>query len=235
MTVVCQETHRSYGVHALIMNSMSKDIIGDPLTRSIILPYSERTIEFLIKTAYEGAETLEVDVSKEDSLRDIIQAAIDLQIPELKAQVASQMLTGCSVSSMLDLLRTSRMFSGEEEFLMLSPCLMNFVAKNVHHLISTKAFLTFSSEEMKDLLGCRHLQLTREEAQSFLSSWYAGSQVQTITRNTRGILSNLAKRPSSFRLPATVILAGGGWSNVRLELSFKHNLTSIIVGSYQPD
>ena len=226
MTVVCQETHRSYRVHALILVSMSEDLMEfmesteatgvqhDPKARRIILPYAERTVEVLIKTAYEGAETLEVDVSKEDALRNIIKAAIDLRIPELKAVVASQMLDGCTDSSMLDLLRTSRMFSSEEEFLSLSSNLMNFVAKNIHHLISTQAYLTLSCEEMKELLGSRHLQLTREAAEDLLRAWYAGSQVQTITRNTRGILSDLAKRPSSFRIPATVFLAGGGWSNV---------------------
>jgi len=221
LTVVSQdqETHRSFRVHALVLISMSEDLMeflnssDSTETRRLLLPYSAKTTEALITTAYEGAETVQLDVSKEEDRVDIIRAAIHLKIPELQRRVASLMREACSTSSMLDLKRTCRMFSGEGEFLKLSEDLLIFISKNVDHLIATEVFHTFSAEEMKELLGCRHLQLTREAAQSFLASWLSSNHVENLTRTVKGHLSSLAKRPTSFRLPATVILAAGGLSN----------------------
>ena len=225
MTVVCQETHRSFRVHALVLMSMSENLMNfmdsrnsseaaHPQAGTLLLPYTERTTKALIKTAYEGAETVELDVDQEDNIKDIIRASIKLKIPALQRRVASLMRASCSKFNMLELLKTSRMFSGEEEFFKLSEDLLIFIAKNVEHLIKTEVYLNLSAEEMKAVLGCPHLQLTREAALTFLSSWFSSSHVQSLTRQMKGVLSSLAKRPTSSRLAATVILAAGGWSNV---------------------
>ena len=226
LTVVCQETHRSYRVHALVMLSMSglfmefmdhqdnQDDWPGPTddVRRLRLPLKEKTIEALIKTAYEGAESVSFDVEDHEGLKDLIGASISFQISLLKKQVASLMVSACSPTNMVDLLETANIFSDDEVFQQTKATITIFMAKNIGYIIASQAFLSFSKEEMIELLGSRHLQLTKEEAQQFLLSWLQGNTVRNTTRLLRTTLSQLAGRPTTYRIPASVILAAGGWA-----------------------
>ena len=181
--------------------------------RRLRLPYREKTIEALIKTAYEGAQMVIFNVEDKEGLIDLIRAAGYYNIPDLKKHVASLMLSACSQGSMMSLYETAKLFSGDDVFQQLKAALTSYLAKNINHIISTRSFLTFSVEDMKDLLGNRHLQLTREEAEKFLSSWLnQNTGVRRATRLTKASLTYLAKRPTTWRIPSTVLLAAGGWA-----------------------
>ena len=108
------------------------------------------------------------------------------------------------------------MFPHEPALVDLSGKLLVFMAKNVDVIISSPSgLINLSPEDMKDLLACPHLQLDRQAAQAFLASW---TSTRRVTRLTTGALSRLADLPTSSRLPARVILAAGGWSNVSVSL-----------------
>ena len=122
------------------------------------------------------------------------------------------MVSSCSTANMEDLFRVADIFSADEVFLQTKATITIFMAKNIDHIIASQAFLNFSGEEMTELLGSRHLQLTKEEAQQFLLSWLQGNTVRNTTRLMRTTLSQLAGRPTTYRIPASVILAAGGWA-----------------------
>ena len=98
----------------------------------------------------------------------------------------------------------------------LSRKLVVFLAKNVKEIISSKANL--DPEAMQELLESPHLQLDREAAQAFLSSW-SRSREERLTRQVMSPLKRAANKPTGSRLPARVILAAGGWT--------KHNVSSL--------
>ena len=226
LTVVCQETHRGYRVHAMVILSMSdlfmelmdhQDNQDDWLgptddVRRLRLPVKEKTIEALIKTAYEGAEMVSFNVEDREGLKDLIGASISYQIPLLKKHIASLMVSACSPVTMVDLYRMADIFSADEVLQQTKATITICMAKNIDHIVASQTFLSFSKEDMRELLGSRHLQLTREEAQQFLSSWLQGNTVRNITRMMQATLSQLAKRPTTYRIPASVILATGGWA-----------------------
>lgn len=240
--MVCQETHRSYRVHAMVLLAMSNMLMvsmdhqdnqedqemapADDEVRRLRLPYKEKTIEALIKTAYEGAEMVTFDVKDEEGLIDLIRAASHYHIPDLKQHVATLMLAGCTPDTMVDLHRTAKLFSpADEAFQLLKSNITSFTAKNIAQVISSKSFLSFSVEDMKDLLGNRHLQLTREEAEGFLSSWFSqNTVVRNTTRLTKASLTALAKRPTTYRIPSSVLLTAGGWASDPTNLMEVFNL-----------
>ena len=103
------------------------------------------------------------------------------------------------------------MFRHEPAMRELSRKLVVFMAKNVKEIISSKANL--DPEAMQELLESPHLQLDREAAQAFLSSW-SRSREERLTRQVMSPLKRAANKPTRSRLPVRVILAAGGWSNV---------------------
>ena len=194
-------------------NQEDQEMAAEDEVRRLRLPYKEKTIEALIKTAYEGAEMVTFNVEDKEGLIDLIRAAGQYHIQDLKKHVASMMLTGCSTISMMDLHRTAKRFSEDEVFQQLKAALTIFLAKNINQIISAQSFVNFSVEDMKDLLGNRHLQLTREEAEEFLSSWFnLNTNGRRATRLTKASLTYLAKRPTTYRIPSSVLLAAGGWA-----------------------
>ena len=79
--------------------------------KKMVLPYTEQTIDALIKTAYEGAEKVDVDVSQEEHLKDLISASSLHKIIDLTQHVAGMMLAACTKSSMLSLFKFSKVRS----------------------------------------------------------------------------------------------------------------------------
>ena len=110
------------------------------------------------------------------------------------------------------------MFRHEPAMQELSRKLVVFMAKNVKKIISSKANL--DPEAMQELLESPYLQLDREAAQAFLSSWSRrGSREVRLTRQVMSPLKRAANKPTGSRLPARVIPAAGGWT--------KHNVSSL--------
>ena len=105
--------------------------------------------------------------------------------------------------------------------------LITVMAKNIEHIRLTKAYDQLDVEDMERLLGSRHLQLSRKKAMTFLSIWAVASGRLPLTRSNLISLERLAKTPTSFRVPTTVVLAAGGWSHVSslisLVLSLSYN------------
>ena len=87
MSLVCQETGKSWRVHGIVMLAMTEDMLRHKTEQQeapLTLPWSENTIEALIKTAYEGAEKVQLDVGQEDVLKDLVSAAGSLNVNALK-------------------------------------------------------------------------------------------------------------------------------------------------------
>ena len=95
----------------------------------------------------------------------------------------------------------------------LTDDLITVMAKNVEHIRITKAYVQLDVKDMEKLLKSRHLQLSRENAMTFLSVWAVASG-PSLTRSNKISLERLANTPTCFRVPTTVVLATGGWSHV---------------------
>ena len=52
---------------------------------------------------------------------------------------------------------------------------------------------------------------TKEEAEEFLSSWLSLNTAAKPTRSGKALLTAEAQRPTTYRIPSTVLLAAGGW------------------------
>ena len=108
----------------------------------------------------------------------------------------------------------------------LTDDLITVMAKNVEHIRITKAYVQLDVKDMEKLLKSRHLQLSRENAMTFLSVWAVASG-PSLTRSNKISLERLANTPTCFRVPTTVVLATGGWSHVSamtsLVLSLSYN------------
>ena len=123
LTVICRQTHRSFRVHAMVLQAMSSSLMKsmgrqdnqdqgegpDDEVRRLLLPHREKTIEALIKTAYEGAEMVTFSVEDEEGLTDLIRAAQQYNILDLTKQVAALMLAACSLNNMMDLHRLAKL------------------------------------------------------------------------------------------------------------------------------
>ena len=69
----------------------------------MVLPYTEETVEALITTAYEGADKVQVDISKRGLLEELLSTASIHGISELTTHIASKMFLACTNSSMISL------------------------------------------------------------------------------------------------------------------------------------
>ena len=125
MSLVCQETGKSWRVHGIVMLAMTEDLLRhkDKKTEeqlaTLTLPWSENTIEALIKTAYEGAEKVQLDVGQEDVLKDLVSAASSLNVLALKERIGVMMRKYCSKFTMIYLYKFSKV-KGFFNFLIVS-------------------------------------------------------------------------------------------------------------------
>ena len=115
MIVVCQQTHRSFHVHGLVLASMAPgleefcvEVSATDGSSRMVLPYTEETVEALITTAYEGADKVQVDISKRGLLEELLSTASIHGISELTTHIASKMFLACTTSSMISLHRISK-------------------------------------------------------------------------------------------------------------------------------
>ena len=74
----------------------------------MVLPYTEETVEALITTAYEGADKVQVDISKRELMEELLSTASNHGISELTTHIASKMFLACTNSSMISLHRISK-------------------------------------------------------------------------------------------------------------------------------
>ena len=111
--MVCQQTHRSFHVHELVLVSMAPGLEEFSVPSAtdgsgrMVLPYAEETVEALITTAYEGADKVQVEVSRRELL-DLLATSSKLGIAELTKHIASKMSLACSKSSMVYLYSISK-------------------------------------------------------------------------------------------------------------------------------
>ena len=111
MSLVCQETGKSWRVHGIVMLAMTEDLLRHKTEQQeapLTLPWSENTIEALIKTAYEGAEKVQLDVGQEDVLKDLVSAASSLNVTALKERIVLMMQKYCSKFTMIYLYKFSK-------------------------------------------------------------------------------------------------------------------------------
>ena len=114
MSLVCQETGKSWRVHGIVMLAMTEDLLRhrdkntEEQEATLTLPWSENTIEALIKTAYEGAEKVQLDVGQEDVLKDLVSAASSLNVLALKERIGVMMRKYCSKFTMIYLYKFSK-------------------------------------------------------------------------------------------------------------------------------
>ena len=113
--MVCQQTHRSFHVHGLVLASMAPgleefcvEVSATDGSSRMVLPYTEETVEALITTAYEGADKVQVDISKRGLLEELLSTASIHGISELTTHIASKMFLACTNSSMISLHRISK-------------------------------------------------------------------------------------------------------------------------------
>merc|ERR1739838_531350 len=204
LTVKGDDSDSCLQVHAICIASLSTKFRGKVRPGShegeVTFPFPFQVLKAIIGIAYHGRIE---DNFLSRWLEDALRVSFQFEVKELQDAIKDYLRRKLTVENMIyfwDLVKSN--FDNCE-----GKRIVKFISRNVDKL-TNKEILSFSIHDLKEILSCEHLNMTRTSAEKLVKSYV---QAHRITRTSLSGLKSLAKIPTRERIPRAVILAVGGW------------------------
>ena len=202
LTVKGDDSDSCLQVHAICIASLSTKFRGKVRPGShegeVTFPFPFQVLKAIIGIAYHGRIE---DNFLSRWLEDAIRVSFQFEVKKLQDAIKDYLRRKLAVENMLhfwDLVKSN--FDNCE-----GKRIVKFISRNVDKL-THEEILSLSKNDLKEILGCEHLNMTRTGAEKLVKSYV---QAHHITKRTG--LKSLAMIPTRKRIPRAVILAVGGW------------------------
>ena len=208
ITVKGEDSQIGHRIHAIVLASVSSKFKERVRPGShdgeVRFPFPEQVLKAIIGIAYHGRIE---DEFLSRWLEDALHVSLKFEVKELQDAVSDYLKRKISVDNMLHFWKLAKQLSKNVENLNILNCVVKFISRNVE-ILSHDEILSLPILAFKEILGCDHLNMTRNRAEKLVRSYIEANR---ITRGAQSSLKSLAKIPTKNRIPKVVILAVGGW------------------------
>ena len=201
-----EDSDNGHKVHAICIASVSskfrEKVTPGSHDGKVTFPIPDQVLKAIIGIAYKGRIE---DNFLSGWLEDALRVSFQFEVKELQDAIKDYLRRKLTVENMLhfwDLVKSNfDNWRGGKE----GKRIVKFISRNVEKL-THEEILSLSIHDLKEILGCEYLNMTRTGAEKLVKSYV---QAHRITKRTG--LNSLAKIPTRKRIPRAVILAVGGW------------------------
>ena len=187
-------------VHAICIANVSSKFRGKVRPGShngeVTFPFPFEVLKAIIGIAYHGRIQ---DEFLSGWLEDALRVSLQFEVVELQDAIKDYLRRKVSFENMLHFWKLEAKLAGGS--------IVKFISRNVN-MLTPEEIQSLSIHDLKEILSCEHLNMTRTCAEKMVKSYVKANQ---ITRGAKSSLKSLAKIPTRKRIPRAVILALGGW------------------------
>ena len=187
-------------VHAIVLASISKQIMGDSHSR-LMLPYSDKVVKNIIDFAYRGECKMEDDV-----LVQMIDFSLEFRVNKLKEYCEQYLVSSITVSNAFEYLQLAKRLH-----ISIQNMIIKFISTNIQMLKYNSELIKLDHPSFVDVLESNYLDMDQTEIKSFIDLWISNNN--RLTRSESQKLNKAAQIPTSTRIPRLIILAIGGWED----------------------